>query len=314
MQCPAASVLTLLCVLALPAAAHEDAALGVIDACAARLDAQIDVGYARLAARCPELPAALRASAWARWLPVAWTDADNNLSAQSLEALHALIVSELALKAPAAGPEVARLRPILAQLAATADERRGWWARLQGWLRRVVALRAPGEHESAFARLFGRVSLSQAVLEFVSFVGVALVVALAGFIVVNEWRAAGLQIPWVRAKRREAAPEREAVRLLSWHDIERAAAAERPRMLLELLAARLTATRRLPSSAALTVRELTRAAQLAAEDHSRLLEVALAAERLRYSTHAAEPGALAAVIERGRELLERLGSSSMAAP
>jgi hypothetical protein len=314
MQRLAASVFALLCVLALPAAAREDAALGVIDACAARLDAEIDVGYARLAARCPELPATLRASAWARWLPLAWTDADNNLSAQSLAALHALVVSELALKAPTAGPEVARLRPILAQLAATADERPGWWTRLQNWLRRVLAKRAPGAPESAFARLFGRVSLSQAVLEIVSFVSVALVVALAGFIVVNEWRAAGLHVPWVRGKRREAAPEREGMRLSSWHDIERAATAERPRMLLELLAARLTATRRLPASAALTVRELTRAAQLATEDHSRLLEVALAAERLRYSDHRAAPGALAAVIERGRELLERLSASSMAAP
>jgi len=49
------------------------------------------------------------------------------------------------------------------------------------------------------------------------------------------------------------------MRLLSWHDVERAAPNERPRVLLELIAARLTAARRLPASGALTVRELTRA-------------------------------------------------------
>ena len=57
--------------------------------------------------------------------------------------------------------------------------------------------------------------------------------------------------------------------------------------------------------------ELARAAQLAdAEDRSRLLEVALAAERLRYARELAPPAGLAPVIERGRELLERLGASS----
>ena len=77
-------------------------------------------------------------------------------------------------------------------------------------------------------------------------------------------------------------------------------------MLLEVLAARLTAARRLPAAAALTVRELTRAAELGAEDRARLLEVALASEQLRYAEQWAAPLGLAAVLERGRQLLERL--------
>jgi len=313
MQRLTASGFVLMCVLAWPAAAGADAALDVIDACAARLDAEIDVGYARVAARCPDLPAALRASSWARWLPVAWTDADNNLSARSLWELHSLVVSELALQARTVPPEVARLRPILAQLNATAEERRGWWARLQNWLRRVLARRAPHEGAGAFARVFDRMSLPQVVLELVAIVSMALVVALAGFIVVNEWRAAGLRAPWARRRAAGVEPARARERPMSWLDIERADAAEQPRMLLELLAARLTAARRLPASAALTVRELLRAAQLSdAEDQSRLLEVAVAAERARYSARCAAPAGFAAVIERGRELLERLSTSPMA--
>ena len=300
--------------LSAAASAHEDAALSIIDACAARLDAQIDVGYARVVARCPELPAALHGSPWARWLPVAWTDADNNLSVQSLGALHSLVVSELALRVGTAAPEVARLRPILAQLAVT-EERRGWWVRLQSWLRRVLAGSGPGERDNTFARLFDRVSLSQALLELVSCVTVAMVVALAGFIVVNEWRAAGPRIPRTRRKSGCAAPHPEPPLPMSWRDIEGADAAERPRMLLVLLTTRLTAARRLPSCAALTVRELTRVAQLGdAEDRSRLVDVALAAERLRYSAPGAAPAGLAGVIERGRELLARLDAAAAAAP
>jgi hypothetical protein len=307
-------VFRLLCVLALPAAAAQDAALRAVDACITRLDTEIDVGFVRVAARCPELPGALRASAWVQWLPATWSDGDNNLSAKSLEALRALVARELALSPPAAAPQVARLRPILAQLAIGAAERLGWWARLHNWLRGVFARSAPAERDGAFARLFGRVSLSDAVLECVAFMSVALVLALAALIVVNEWRAAGLRAPWVRNKPSDGAPERKGVPQVSWLDIERAAEAERPRMLLALLVARLTAARRLPSCAALTVRELARAAQLGdAEDRSRLLEVALAAERLRYSGRLTEPAGLATAIERGRELLERLNASSVTA-
>lgn len=81
-------------------------------------------------------------------------------------------------------------------------------------------------------------------------------------------------------------------------------------MLLELIAARLTAARRLPASAAFTVRELARAAQLPDADHKeRLVAVALAAERLRFSDDVTAPENLTAVMQRGRELLEQLNAA-----
>jgi hypothetical protein len=309
----AACLLVLMAGAALPAAARPDAALGVIDACVMRLDAEIDEGFARVTARCPQLAANLRSSDWAAWLPLGWDDPHNTLSAKSLAALHTLVAGELALRQPGHAPDVARLRPILANLAVTQEERRGFWARLQAWLRRVLATRASASTESTFARLFGRVSLPQALLQFVSYATLVIIVGLAGFIVANEWRAAGMRVRSARRKSTGIEPQRERAGLLSWQDIEGAAAAEQPRMLLEILAARLTAARRLPFAAALTVRELTRAAELAdAEDHARLLEVALASERLRYSAHLTAPSGLTAVMVRGRQLLERLDASCAA--
>jgi hypothetical protein len=313
--CVAACLIVLVAGAAQPAAARADAALGVIDACVMRLDAEIDEGFARVAARCPQLAGNLRSSDWAAWLPVGWDDPHNTLSAKSLAALHRLVAGELTRPKPGPAPDVARLRPILANLALTQEERRTFWARLQAWLRRVLAPRASASPDSPFARLFGRISVSQAVLEFVSYATVVFIVGLAGFIVANEWRAAGMRKRSLRRKSTGTAAERERVRHISWQDIERAAAAERPRLLLELLAARLTAARRLPAAAALTARELTRAAELTdTEDRARLLEVALASEHLRYGAHWAAPARLAAVMERGRQLLERLDASYAATP
>jgi len=309
----AAACLLLMVGAALPAAARPDAALGAIDACVMRLDAEIDEGFARVAARCPQLSSDLRSSNWAAWLPRGWDSPHNTLSAKSLAALHQLVARELSLTRSARTPDVARLRPILAQLAGAQQERRGFWARLQAWLRRMLAPRAAADPESTFVRFFGRLSLSQAALEFISYATVVFVVGLAAFIVLNEWRASGGRTRRRKLESAGMSANRDNARLMNWQDLEGAAAAERPRLLLELLAARLTAARRLPVAAALTVRELTRAAELAdAEDRARLSEVALESERLRYSAHLTAPSGLTAVMVRGRELLERLDASYLA--
>ena len=124
---------------------------------------------------------------------------------------------------------------------------------------------------------------------------------------------------------------------LRWSDIERAPPRDRPRLLLEAIIRQLGERGFLPPAGALTVREITRAARLPdADDRSRLAEIALAAEWVRYSdsrtqaarmqatgaaTFAARAGdaevgdapisgaegdALDQPIARGRELLNRL--------
>jgi hypothetical protein len=97
---------------------------------------------------------------------------------------------------------------------------------------------------------------------------------------------------------------------MTWHDVEGAEPNERPRVLLELIAARLTAARRLPAARAFTVRELMRAAELSdAADRERLDELALTSERLRFGITQPVPAGIAGVLARGRELFERLGES-----
>jgi hypothetical protein len=62
----------------------------------------------------------------------------------------------------------------------------------------------------------------------------------------------------------------------------------------------------LPPSGALTVRELTRAARFPErEDEARLSDLALAAERVRYSADTASES-LREPLARGQELLDRL--------
>ena len=63
------ALLALLLAAALPPCAQARDALEAIDDCVARLDTELDVGYARIAARCPDLTAALAESSFAPWLP-----------------------------------------------------------------------------------------------------------------------------------------------------------------------------------------------------------------------------------------------------
>ncbi|HEY2401310.1 MAG TPA: DUF4129 domain-containing protein, partial [Steroidobacteraceae bacterium] len=123
----------------------------------------------------------------------------------------------------------------------------------------------------------------------------------------NELRTAGLFGRRMGTARKRQTQFAGGTTGMSWRDIERATLSDRPRLLLELIVRRLSDRGALPPSGALTVRELTRAAQLPeAGDRSRLAELALAAERVRYS--AKEPGAagLDEALVRGKELLSRL--------
>jgi hypothetical protein len=304
--------LVLLAGAALPAAARADT-LNELDVCTMRLEPEFDVGFVRITARCPELARDIQSSDWAAWLPEGWNAADNSLSARSLAALRMLVVRERDLRSSKNKLDVAQLRAILAEFAAPDRPPQGWWARLQNWLREVLARSERDQGTSSFARVVGHISLSEAVLAVASYGTFALVVLLAGYIVVNEWRIAGMR----RRPSRAAVAHNAATlapQLLSWDVIERAALPERPRMLLQLLAARLTATRRLPAATALTARELARGAQLAdTQDQERLAEVAAASERLLFSDEAPEPASLIAVMRRGRELLERLNAAEVVA-
>src|SRR5215212_4092319 len=120
-------------------------ALAALDACVAKLDAELDVGYERIAGRCPRLARTLEQSGWAQWLPRGWKEARNELSAGSLIELRTLVARELEAPIGAHRPDVKHLNAVLTGLGAAARERESLWSRFRAWLRIVVARNKPAE-------------------------------------------------------------------------------------------------------------------------------------------------------------------------
>jgi hypothetical protein len=280
-----------------------------IDSCVGRLDPELDIGYDRIATRCPDLVKQLDHGAWAPWLPRGWKEPGNDLSAGSLKEFRELVSREDVATISARTPDVRHLQSVLSGLAAKQTE--GWWSKFKSWLRSVLETREQVPDESWFSRMVAHVGLSQSLRQLVAYAALAAVVVLAGLIVVNELRTAGLLPRRLGGRRRAVAPVQSRVPQQSWSDIDQLPLLDRPRSLLELIVRRLGERGALPPAGALTVRELTRLAQLSEpEDRTRLVELGAAAERVRYSAREIEPTALEQSVARGRELLDRLDVSA----
>lgn len=280
-----------------------------IDSCVSRLDPQLDIGYDRIAARCPELMHQLEGGAWAPWMPRGWKESGNDLSAGSLREFREVVERETDVSGSSAAPDVRRLHTILTGLARSRSE--NGWSRFKSWLRSILERREEPTDESWLTRMVSHVGVSQSVIRLITYAALTAVVLLAGIIVVNEARTAGL----LPARRRVLRKRREVAAAGSygtgWNDIEQAQPGERPRLLLELIVRRLGDRGFLPPAGALTVRELTRSARLPeADDRSRLTDLALTAERVRYAAAEAQTGGLDGPVARGRELLERLDAGA----
>jgi hypothetical protein len=108
----------LICIAPLPAVGQSvgqnvddgslAAARSAIEACTQRLDPQVDIGYDRISARCPDLARTLERSELEQWLPAGWKEARNNLSAGSLRELRAVVERELETRPGARTPRVVR--------------------------------------------------------------------------------------------------------------------------------------------------------------------------------------------------------------
>lgn len=311
-----AALLTL--IAPLPAAQPDTlaAARAVIDSCMSRLDPQVDVGYDRIAARCPDLARTLEQSGFAQWLPLGWKESRNNLSAGSLAELRTVVERELETRASARTPRVERLGAILATLAEQRAQGTGTWSRFKQWLRDLLERRERTEEEGWFDRMVSRVGISDAIVEVVTYIALGAMVVLAILVVLNELGAAGLLRR--RARGRPGDEETAALSLRApptFGEIERAPLPERPRMLLELVSAKLTALRRLPPAGALTVHELARSAELQeALDRERLIALAQATERARYAERPVPAPVLEAAFEHGRALLQSVEALPASAP
>ncbi|HZO22004.1 MAG TPA: hypothetical protein VFB37_05815 [Steroidobacteraceae bacterium] len=298
---------------ATPQSAPPSSALASLDECISRLDAQTDIGYERIAARCPDLTRQLEQSEWSRWLPRGWREPRNDLSAASLRELHDLASRELATRITERTPHVQLLTGVLAQLGETRAGQVTSWMRVKRWLRSIFDSREQTDNEGWLSRLISRIGFSQSMLDLLAYAALAAVVTLAVLIVLNEFRMAGMLEKRRRQAHRRSAHEGTISSQTGWEVVEGASVGDRPRVLLELIVTRLTGPPFVAPSRALTVRELVRAAAVpAAEDRHRLTALASAAERVRFSGHAIPTDALEVPLVRGRELLERLSAQAPA--
>ena len=292
-----------------PEAAPAALALRALEECIHRLDPRLDLGYPRIAERCPELTPALASSPWAPWLPRDWARPGNELSADSLIELRTLLTRPAPVpRSPA--PRVARVSAVLAALVTADTPRGGWWTRLKQWLRELFTPRPPKADDGWLRRLFGDAGPSQTVLEVIAWSALAVIVALAAAIVANELRVAGLLKR--RASRRvHVAGEADPSRPLSLSEVEEATPQQQPRLLLEVIVARLRSQERLPPARALTLHELARVARLPQpDDGARFAALMAACEQIRFAGHEPPPAMLAAALTRGRELLGSLDASA----
>lgn len=296
----------LLLVAGVPGAIARDA-VSAIDACIRELDPGLDVGYERIAMRCPDLAPTLTTSPSAAWLPPDWNKSGNQLSAGGLAELRTLLTRDVS-SAPGAHPlRVEHVGTVLEALAADEAPRGGWWARFKRSLRELFTPRPQPTKGGWLRRLFADVGLPQALLQAISWGALALLIALAGAIVVNELRVAGLLRPLRRRSAPATAAGATAAGSVASQEVEQANLLHQPRLLLELIAARLAEQDRLPPARALTVRELARAARLPdAADRARLEALGAACERVRFSDQEVAPQVLAGALAQGRELLAAL--------
>jgi hypothetical protein len=284
-----------------------------IEECRQRADPELDIGYARIAARCPQLVRILESSEWRAWLPPAWREPGNDLSIGGLEELAVLVEREQARTHMGRRPGTGALRDIITGLDAARAERSGFWGRFRGWLEDTFMQPAEEDSGDWIERLLGHEPLSQRVIASLTYAALGLVVVLAALIVVNELRAAGFFRRRPRPKSQplpDGAPDSSS---LTWREIERAPQSERPGLLLRLVIERLGHTGRLPAATSLTVGELEdRAALPDPQDRARLGELARAAEHARFAANPAPPAVVERALESGRTLLGNIRARSAA--
>jgi Domain of unknown function (DUF4129) len=304
----------LLAATLVPCAQARDA-LRVIDDCIARLDADLDVGYAHIAARCPDLTPALTQSPWAPWLPAGWNRPDNQLSANGLSELRALLAREAApevIRRPPPRPE--RVAAVLASVTLSDPGNPSWWQRFKDWLHRILAARAESR-DHWLAHWLTQIKLATSTTQAIVWSALALVVALAAGIVINELRIAGLLGSRAGRAQTRTASGQAPGSAAGLAEIDGAEPERQPSLLLELIALRLAEQDRLPPARALTARELERRAQLADETgRPHLAELVGVCERLRFSADRVSDASLAAALRSGRLLLAALDAPVSATP
>jgi hypothetical protein len=285
--------------LAAPKARDPSASL---DACIAALDS-LDIGYERIAERCPGLTSALEASDEALWLPADWKRPGNELSAAGLAQLRVLLMRERAVARGARRADVAQLPVVLAQLGPV-EPPSSWRTRLAGWLRGREPPSATSGRVSGLVDWIGPGGSPPAALTHLL---LALAVVLAVLLAGRELLLAGglrrFELHGWRIARHRPAPaaQAQAGRLA-------APLGERPALLLVAITARLREEGRVPAPQALTARELAALARLPPVQREQLASLGQVAEQLRFAPVPPAGGQITAALEQGQQLLASLAT------
>jgi hypothetical protein len=289
-----------------PASAADDPALILLDACRARLDVRNDVGLARIEKRCPGLLPALQSAPWSGLLPQDISERRDDISAESLRELAALVRGAHREVAQRDAPDVQRLAPVLASLGEKGQQGTTRWERFKRWIQDRLERHDKEEEGDSWLEQLGRqFETSEGVAQVITYTGYALLALLVLFVVGTELRAAGLFGGSARGAR--AAQAAEWRRRLQLADVMAAPLAERPGLLLRLLGEALTRAQRLPSASGLTSSALVRRARLDDDQERQELElVAATADAVRYAPDRPADDKLERAVISARSLLDKI--------
>src|SRR5919109_130952 len=173
----------------------DDPALAALEACRARLDPRTDIGFERIAARCPDLKSALESAPWYALLPGDLEQRRNDISAESLRELAALVRASQGETTARAAPDVKRLAPVLEGLGEQGEEGATRWERFKRWMQDKLQKRAEAENdedESWLQKLRRQFETSEGVAQAITVTGYVLMAVLVMLVIWSELRAAGL--------------------------------------------------------------------------------------------------------------------------
>ncbi len=296
--------------------ASQDArGLQTVRQCIRLLDPIADIGYERVIARCPDLPAALDSASWSALLPPNWRERSGALSRDGLAALVALVTERETVRPMRPPPNPQKVAQTLAEVGAVVDDRSSRWERLKRWLRNVFKRAEDSDDEGFLRRMFGPLDVGDTVARVLTYLGYAVLIGFAVFVVIQELRAAGL-IGGRGRPRRSAAPDalvRE--RPLSVADIARAPLADRPGLYLRWLAELWRSERTTVPTPAMTASELRAylAAAAPATDGA-MARLTQTADEIRYGERGVSDAELQLTTQAANEVLMAVTKRARGAP
>jgi hypothetical protein len=290
----------------------DDVLVALLNDCAARLDRDRDIGYGRVALRCPGLAPVITGSDRAAWLPSSWQERSNELSAGGLRELARLVREESMRSVTSSGPTAESLATVLRQVSANPDDDSGLWARTMSWIRALLARQRAGAAEEDFGiadwlRSRGVGASAWAVLTYALF---SVLIGIAIFVIATELRAAGVLRRTARGANRESRSPRASVPL-RLEDLASLPLLERPALLLRLILEALSAAGRMrghtSGHASRTRNEILRDVRLdRAAQRDSLAALARRTEQLRYAAVPPAPPEIEASVADGSTLLREL--------